>query len=131
VNLVRNGAIGLWVAALGATIVACGNSSSSASPSPASTPMLTITITSSGANPKTLTVKPGSQVTFINNDSVDHQMYSDPHPEHTDCPEFDSVGFLAPGQARQTGNLNIVRRCGFHDHIHFENLSLRGSITIQ
>jgi plastocyanin len=131
VNLLRNGAIGCCVVALGTTIVACSKSSSSASPSPTSPSTVAIIITSSGANPKTLTVKPGSQVTFINNDSVDHQMYSDPHPEHTDCPEFDSVGFLGPGQTRQTGNLNVVRTCGFHDHIHFENTSLRGSITIQ
>jgi plastocyanin len=125
-----NAAIGLCgAAAVGATIVACGSGSSGAPSSP--TQPLAITITSNGANPKTLTVRPGSQVTFINNDSVVHQMYSDPHPEHTDCPELDTVGFLAAGQSRQTGNLNIVRTCGFHDHIHFENTSLRGSITIQ
>lgn len=130
--MLQNHAVALCVAAaLGTTIVACGKDSSSASPSPMPPSTLTITITSTGANPKTLTVKPGSQVTFINNDSIDHQMYSDPHPEHTDCPELDSVGFLARGQSRQTGNLNIVRTCGFHDHIHFENTSLRGSITIQ
>jgi plastocyanin len=131
-NFLPNRAIGLCVvAALGATILACSNDSSNASPSPTPTPTLAITITSNGANPKTLTVKPGSQVMFINSDSIDHQMYSDPHPEHTDCPELDSVGFLAPGQSRQTGNLNSIRTCGFHDHIHFENTSLRGSITIQ
>jgi plastocyanin len=130
----RNGTIGFFVAAaLGAAIVACGKDPSSASPSttPTPTPALTITITSNGANPKTLTVAPGSQVTFVNNDSIDHQMYSDPHPEHTDCPELDSVGYLAPGQSRQTENLNTVRTCGFHDHIHFENDALKGSITIQ
>ncbi|HXC78448.1 MAG TPA: hypothetical protein VNU19_15535 [Candidatus Acidoferrum sp.] len=136
----RNGAIGFAIglivaAALGAAIVSCGKDPSSASPmaTPTPTPMpaLTITITSTGASPKTLTVAPGSQVTFVNNDSIDHQMYSDPHPEHTDCPELDSVGYLAPGQSRQTENLNTVRTCGFHDHIHFENNSLKGSITIQ
>jgi plastocyanin len=131
---VRNRAIGLCVAAaLGAATMACGNSSSAsppATPTPTPTPTLTITITSNGASPKTLTVAAGSQVTFVNNDSIEHQMYSDPHPEHTDCPELDSVGFLAPGQSRQTENLNIVRTCGFHDHIHFENKSLLGSITI-
>ena len=45
-----------------------------------------------------------------------HEMFSDPHPEHTDCPEINQVGFLSPGQSRQTGNLNTVRTCGFHDH---------------
>ena len=132
----RNGVIGLCAAAvLGATAVGCGNGSSNASPTstptPTPAPALTITITSNGASPRTLVVAAGSQVTFVNNDSIDHQMYSDPHPEHTDCPELDSVGYLAPGQSRQTENLNIVRTCGFHDHIHFENNSLKGSITIQ
>ena len=55
-------------------------------------------------------------------------MYSDPHPEHSDCPEFDQVGSLAPGQRRQTGNLNATRTCGFHDHINFDNQSLRGTV---
>ncbi len=86
----RGGAIGFCLAAaLGAAIVACGKDSSSASPSatptPTATPMpaLTITVTSTGASPKTLTVAAGSQVTFVNNDSIDHQMYSDPHPALT------------------------------------------------
>jgi plastocyanin len=109
---------------------ACGKTSSAPSTTPASE-TVTIAVTSAGATPKNVTVKPGSQVTFTNNDTVQHQMFSDPHPEHTDCPELDTVGVLAPGQSRQSENLNTVRTCGFHDHIHFENESLKGSITIQ
>jgi plastocyanin len=90
-----------------------------------------ISITSGGVTPKTLTVTRGSQVTFVNNDSRPHDMESDPHPEHTDCPEINSVGTLNPGQSRQTGNLNIARTCGFHDHNAAENNNLRGSIVIQ
>jgi hypothetical protein len=58
-------------------------------------------------------------------------MTSDPHPEHSDCTEINAVGNLVPGQSRQTSNLVVARRCGFHDHISFENAALRGSITIQ
>ena len=115
-------------AALG--VSAFGKTSSAPSTTPASE-TVAITITSAGATPKNVTVKAGSQVTFTNNDTVQHQMFSDPHPEHTDCPELDTVGVLAPGQSRQSENLNTVRTCGFHDHIHFENASLKGSITIQ
>jgi plastocyanin len=79
----------------------------------------------------TLTVAPGTQITFVNNDSVAHEMFSDPHPEHTDCPEFDSVGHLAPGAMRQTQNLTTIRVCGFHDHINPFVTSLTGSIRIQ
>ena len=91
----------------------------------------TITITAAGASPRNLTVPPGTQITFINNDTVAHEMFSDPHPEHTDCPEFDSVGHLAPGATRQTKNLTTIRVCGFHDHINPFVTSLTGSIRIQ
>ena len=43
-------------------------------------------------------------------------MTSDPHPEHTDCLEINNIGFLSPGQTKETGNLNTVRTCGYHDH---------------
>jgi hypothetical protein len=58
-------------------------------------------------------------------------MASDPHPEHTQCPELNSVGFLTPGQSGTTGNLNTPRTCGFHDHNRDTDASLRGTITIQ
>jgi hypothetical protein len=58
-------------------------------------------------------------------------MQSDPHPEHTDCPELAQVGFLTPGQSRTSGNLNTVRTCGYHDHDDFANTRFQGSIVIQ
>jgi hypothetical protein len=70
-------------------------------------------------------------VTFINNDRVAHDMESDPHPEHTDCPEINQVGFIVPGQTKLTGNMNTVRRCGFHDHNQAEVTNLQGTIFIQ
>ena len=132
----RGGLPGIMAWLLGAAGVAVcscgGGSSGNTQPSPtAAATVTTITITAAGATPKTVVVSPGSQVLFINNDSRDHQMYSDPHPEHTDCPEFDQVGALSPGQRRQTGNLNTTRTCGFHDHLNFENQSLRGTVTIR
>ena len=82
-------------------------------------------------SPKTLTVTPGTRVTFMNSDSIPHDVSSDPHPEHTDCPEINQAGFLTPGQQRQTGNLNTVKTCGFHDHNQPSNSALMGSIRIQ
>jgi len=71
-------------------------------------------------------------VTFINNDNQSHNMTSDPHPEHTDCPEINSVGFLSGGQQRQTGNMVTNRAvCGFHDHDLPNVAGLQGSISIQ
>ncbi len=90
-----------------------------------------VTITSSGVSPKTLVVSPGTQITFVNNDSRSHEMTSDPHPTHEDCPELNQVGFLSPGQSRQSGNLNAVGTCGFHDHLNNTNQALSGTVTIQ
>jgi hypothetical protein len=91
----------------------------------------TITITASGANPRSITVSPGTRVTFINNDSRNHDMSSDPHPDHTDCPAINDVGFMTAGQTKSTGNLNTVRTCRFHDHNDPFNTALQGSIVIQ
>lgn len=111
-----------------ACMAACGKD---AAPGPSVTPAATITITASGVNPSTVTVTRGSQVEFVNNDSRAHQMSSDPHPDHQDCPEINAVGFLSPGQRRQTGNLNTARNCGFHDHDRPNDAGLRGTIVIR
>ena len=117
------------------TLTACGGSSgggsSTTGPSVPAPAGLTISITSAGVAPKSLMVSAGSQVTFTNGDVVLHEMYSDPHPDHTDCPEINQVGFLNPGQSRTSGNLNVVRSCGFHDHDQPTNAALQGTVVIQ
>ena len=111
-----------------------GNSGGGTSPSPTPsnpTSTTTITITNNTVSPKAIIVPRGSQVTFVNNDTVTHDMSSDPHPEHTDCREINQVGFLTPGQSRQTSNLNTPRTCGYHDHERNTVQGLQGTITIQ
>ena len=122
-------------AATVAVAVACGKSSGTA-PSPNVTcsnlpNATTILILNNAVCPQALTVARGTRITFFNNDTRAHEMNSDPHPEHTDCPELNQVGHLEPGQQRDSGNLNVARRCGFHDHINENNRALQGSITIQ
>jgi plastocyanin len=90
----------------------------------------TITITAAGVSPSSVTVAPGSRVTFVNNDSRPHEMDSDPHPAHSDCPEI-NVGFIQAGQSGTTQNLNTARTCGFHDHNQPSVTSLMGTIRIQ
>lgn len=117
---------------LGVAVAACGGSSpTSPSGSTGSSNATRITITSSGVSPTEVTVPPGTRVTFVNNDTRTHSMGSDPHPEHTDCPEINQVGLLQPGQSRETGNLNAVRTCGYHDHDLPSNNSLKGRIVIR
>lgn len=105
--------------------------SSSGSGSGTSGSGILFTITSAGVSPKELTVPPGTRVQFRNNDTRNHTMNSDPHPDHTDCPEIDQVGFLTPGQIKETGNLNTVRTCGFHDHELFPQPQWEGRIIIR
>ncbi|HWW83194.1 MAG TPA: hypothetical protein VNZ26_06305 [Vicinamibacterales bacterium] len=130
---------GLTLAALAILATSCAGGSSPSTPAggdppPASCTNLpnstTFLIVNDAVCPKNITVSAGTQVTFVNNDVIAHQMFSNPHPEHTDCPEINQVGFLSPGQSRLTGNLNTVRVCGFHDHGEFENKALQGTITI-
>jgi len=131
----RNLATGSVVAVALAAAAACGGSSSNPSGptgtcTPSSSPN-TIVIQNNQVCPSTLTVARGSQVTMINNDSRVHEMDSDPHPEHTQCPEINQIDFLNPGQSRSSGNLNTARTCGYHDHTNPQTTSLQGRITIQ
>lgn len=109
----------------------CKKSSTATEPSPTPVVTTTITITSAGANPRNIEVAVGSRVRFINQDSRSHNMSSDPHPDHTDCPELNQVGFLAAGQSRETGNLVQPRTCGFHDHDLPNQTNLSGRIVIR
>ena len=135
----------VWLrAAIVASVLAlagCGGDSDATpgpSPSPTPTPTptptpgaATITITSAGASPRAVTIAAGGRVTFVNNDNRPHEMTSNPHPAHTDCPAINDVGFLAVGQSKTTGNLTAVRTCGFHDHQQDTVVALQGTITIQ
>jgi plastocyanin len=116
---------------------ACGGSDSPTGPSGGGgggggggTVAGTITITAAGVSPKTITVAAGSRVTFVNNDNRPHDMNSNPHPEHTDCPEI-NVGFISAGASGTTQNLTRVRSCGYHDHNQPDVVALQGTIVIQ
>jgi len=92
----------------------------------------TITIGADGrVSPSSVTITPGGRVTMINNHTRAHDMSSDPHPEHTQCPEIKQIGFLSPGQSRTSGNFNTPRTCGFHDHNEPDTTGLQGRIIIQ
>lgn len=134
---------GLTAALLAAaTAVACGGGSSggggtAATPTSPTTPTTptdsaTITIGADGrVSPSTVTIVRGGRVTMINNHNQAHDMSSDPHPEHSQCPELNQWGFLTAGQQRTSGNLNTARTCGFHDHNLPDNTGLQGRVIIQ
>jgi hypothetical protein len=127
-----------------ATAIACGGSSSTpTSPTTGggtsgggttggASDAATITIGTDGrVSPSSVTITRGGRVTIVNNHTQPHDMSSDPHPEHTQCPEINQIGFLTAGQSRTSGNFNTARTCGFHDHNLPDNTGLQGRIIIQ
>lgn len=115
-----------------AGLAGCGRKSSPTAPSSTgSGAAATVTITAAGVSPREVRIRAGSRVLFVNNDTRAHNMASDPHPEHTDCPEINQVGFLQPGQSRETGNFVTARTCGYHDHNLPDVESLRGRIVVE
>jgi plastocyanin len=138
--------IAFGAAVLVAAAACGGGGSSPTTPTPTTTTTTTVPPTGGGGNPATatitigangavspssVTIAPGGRVTFVNNHNQAHDMSSDPHPEHTQCPEINSVGFLTAGQTRTTANMNTARTCGFHDHNLPDNTGLQGRIIIQ
>lgn len=130
---VRTLLAGAGAAATVALLLSCGGSSSTTPSNGGTTPPAgnTIVISNNALSPRSITMTRGSQLTITNNDSRSHEMTSDPHPEHTDCPELNQIGFLTPGQSRQSGNLNTARICRVHDHNLPDTSSLQAILTIQ
>ena len=111
--------------------LSCGGGSTAPSDPVNPTLTNTITILSSGVSPQNVQIALGTRVLFRNMDNRSHNMASDPHPEHTDCPEINQVGLLAAGQSRETGNLTALRTCRFHDHDLPGSANLSGAIVIR
>jgi hypothetical protein len=130
-----------WLIAALALIVGCGDGTPATpvAPSPSPTPPpgpppLTATVVIGSNNafaPAEVTVAVGGRVTFVNENNRPHDITSDPLHLHTDCPPIIEVGFIQPGQTKQTGALNVARVCGFHDHMQETNSDLHGRIIVQ
>jgi plastocyanin len=113
----------LVTTALAVAAATCGGSSGSppssglpAGPTPAPADPPVIRISATGADPKQLIVAAGDRVTFTNNDTQPHDIQGGPDPANPDCREIDAVGFIVPGQSKQTLPLPVVRTCDYHDH---------------
>lgn len=137
--------LAVWVggAGLAFTALACGGGGGSSPAPTAPTPpsggggggstapmSITITVTGSGVTASGNALAPGGTITWVNNDNVAHDMSSDPHPQHTDCPGM-GVGDLNPNQSRTSGAITSVRNCGFHDHLNPGTQALTGQIAVR
>lgn len=135
--------LGKWIAGVGvglALVAACGGGGGGSPSGPSAPPVsgspgpsgATITIGANGAiSPQQVTIATGQSVTFVNNHDQSHDMTSNPHPVHTDCPQMNAVGRLAPGQTKLSNAFPTARTCGFHDHDRPDTPQLQGGIVIQ
>jgi hypothetical protein len=112
-------------------LTACGAwGSSPTAPEPAPTGP-TVTIANGALSVRAIEIPVGGRLSIVNRDAVAHDMGSDPHPGHEDCPELNLIGMLEPGRTRTSGNLVEPRICGMHDHIRHLDTALHLRVTIR
>jgi hypothetical protein len=90
-----------------------------------------MTITAVGVDPQVLHAFDAQEpITFANDDVRPHDVRSDPHPAHSDCPSL-NVGTLNPGERRQIDGATLPRftLCYYHDETDPANSAYRGVIV--
>ena len=86
-----------------------------------------IKMTDTGFEPKSLTVKARTVVTFVNTGQEDHHVASAPHPQHTDLPGFDALKGVKPDESYEF-KFAKVGTWKFHDHL---NPTFFGNVTVE
>lgn len=76
----------------------------------------TVILTQNGWSPKTLTIKTGETVTWINQSEMDAALYSNPHPVHTDYPPL-NLGTFSNG-ASLSLTFPSAGTYGYHNHLN-------------
>lgn len=77
-------------------------------------------------SPSSLTIKLGDTVVFKNESKDAMRVASNPHPTHTDYPEFDSKTNIAAGQIFEF-KFTKIGSWGYHDHL---NPSITGTVKV-
>lgn len=90
-----------------------------------------MTITATGIVPREVRIDTWNHIRFVNNDSVPHQIVSDPVNVHSECPAVNAVGYLPPGSSGETRTLTATRVCGFHDHLNQLDVSFSGRTIVE
>lgn len=76
--------------------------------------------------PANMTIKAGDVIIFKNGSKSAFWPASNPHPAHTDYPEFDAKKPIEPGKTFEF-KFTKVGKWGFHDHLNF---TARGVLTV-
>jgi hypothetical protein len=98
-----------------------------------------VTITADGINPQVVLesttcakVKGNCllSVRFVNNDTVAHDLLSDPHPDHSTCAPFNrDVGRIEPGQSKEFSMTSCNNSRSYHDETRLDDSHFRGEIV--
>lgn len=108
-----------------------GGGGTPTAPTPGTGIGATITIRADGSvDPKDVRIDVGQMVRFVNQDTRAHEMLSNPHTVHTECPATNDVGVVNVGQSKTTAVFSRVSSCGFHDHMNAEATRMQGSIRV-
>jgi len=97
-------------------LAACGGSSSSFGPA-------MVSLQAAGANPSTVMVTAGTQVQFINADTIDHQVVS------SNCSELDSPTLAAGATFTATMGTG-PKTCAFADGLQPGATAFQGTVIV-
>ncbi len=79
-----------------------------------------VDLSSTGFNPKEITINAGDTVTWMNSDNQAHTVNSDPHPRHTLWPFINTVGQIQAGQSKSL-KFPDPGTYTYHDHYFPQN----------
>ena len=85
-----------------------------------------VKITSSGFNPKEVTLRKGGSVSWVNEDVEEHTVDSAVHPTHQVYPKL-NLGVIKPGDKK---SLTFPDKGSYKYHDHL-NPTLFGSVTVE
>jgi len=89
---------------------------------------IVVTYDGSTFSPKTVTIKKGETVTFINESGGGMSVASDPHPTHTNYPAFDQYKSSEKGQKSYTFVFDKIGSWGYHNHL---NSGATGTVVVE
>ena len=123
-------AAGLIAAGCGSQVDSAPRSVSLLDPSQVLASDPSATITATGVTPQTLHVSSPVTVTFTNRDVVAHKIEPAPELKFDNCPEFNQLGTLEPGQTASATFRETVVICAFHDAASPTNQAFQGLVVI-
>lgn len=86
-----------------------------------------VTFDGEAFEPQAITVSSGTTVRFVNESDGDFWPASDPHPQHTDLPEFDAQEGIEAGEVYEF-TFEETGEWGYHDHL---NSAITGTVIVE